>query len=173
MVETPEEKSKLERLYREYRGLMYTAAYRILQDSYLAEDALHQAFLRLLRQLDKADEAQPARTKAFLATLAQCAALDIYRKRKRERQIPVGEWENVVLGHGEIFPDEGGDLALFAKLPADYAVVLRLRYAQDYSYEQIAQLLGISEENTRKRASRGRKYLKELLKEDGRYVRKE
>lgn len=75
--------------------------------------------------------------------------------------------------HAGFSDDTGGDMGLFAKLPVDYALALRLRYAQDCSYAQMAQLLGISEENARKRVSRGKKYLKEYLKEDKRYVRKE
>ena len=169
MVDTPEEKRKFERLYTAHRQVMYVAARRILRDEYLAEDAVHQAFVRLIGQLDKADEAQPARTKAFLVVLAQCAALDIYRKRKQERHVPLEQWEEPVPGCGEMPAGDDGSLPVLEKLPAGCALVLRLRYAQGCSYAQIAAILGISEESARKRASRGIGRLRELLKGEKQY----
>ena len=43
MIDTPEERSKFELLYREYRGLMFHVANRILENDQDAEDAVHQA----------------------------------------------------------------------------------------------------------------------------------
>ena len=41
MLESPEEKSILEQIYLEYRGLMYHVAYEILHNEQDAEDAVH------------------------------------------------------------------------------------------------------------------------------------
>ena len=41
MLETPEEKSKFEQLYLEYKGLMFHVAYEILHNEQDAEDAVH------------------------------------------------------------------------------------------------------------------------------------
>ena len=45
MIDTPEDRSKFEQLYLEYRGLMFHAANQILHNEQDAEDAVHQAFL--------------------------------------------------------------------------------------------------------------------------------
>ncbi len=42
---------KLERLYHKYYRLMYYVANKILQDNYLAEDAVQTAFLKLIPNL--------------------------------------------------------------------------------------------------------------------------
>ena len=47
MLESPEEKSILEQIYLEYRGLMYHVAYEILHNEQDAEDAVHHAFVNL------------------------------------------------------------------------------------------------------------------------------
>lgn len=44
LLDTQTEKEKFERLYYQYKKLMYWIANHILGDSYLAEDAVHEAF---------------------------------------------------------------------------------------------------------------------------------
>ena len=53
IIETSEEKTKFEQLYLEYRGLMYHIAYEILHNEQSAEDATHQAFVKLQRTSKK------------------------------------------------------------------------------------------------------------------------
>ena len=47
VIETEEDKSKFEDIYREYRGLMYYIAYRRLHHEQDAEDAVHHAFMKI------------------------------------------------------------------------------------------------------------------------------
>lgn len=65
LIETEEEKRKFERIYTDYRQTMYFAAYRILQNVHTAEDAVHQAFLRVIDHLDKIDEKTVTKRGAF------------------------------------------------------------------------------------------------------------
>ena len=53
MLDTPEEKSKFELLYKEYRSTMFNLAKRILKDNYLAEDAVHNAFFEVNKKFRK------------------------------------------------------------------------------------------------------------------------
>lgn len=53
MLETPEEKSKFEQLYLEYKGLMFHVAYEILHNEQDAEDAVHQAFVKIAENIKK------------------------------------------------------------------------------------------------------------------------
>lgn len=41
MIETAEDQTKFERIYMQYRDIMYGTAYKILQDAQDAEDAVH------------------------------------------------------------------------------------------------------------------------------------
>ena len=56
MLETPEEKSKFEQLYLEYKGLMFHVAYEILHNEQDAEDAVHQAFVKIAENIKKIDD---------------------------------------------------------------------------------------------------------------------
>lgn len=50
MLDT-EEKSKMEELYNTYKGLMLHIAFDILKDYDLANDALHDAFLKMIKSV--------------------------------------------------------------------------------------------------------------------------
>ena len=57
MIDTPEEKRKFVVLYEKYRHLMMKVAMDILKDPYVAEDAVHNAFLKTAKHMDCIGEA--------------------------------------------------------------------------------------------------------------------
>ena len=52
------------------------------------------------------------------------------------------------------------------KLPERYRIVIHLYYYEDYSVNEIADILKLSESNVKTRLSRGRAMLKNVLKEE-------
>ena len=52
------------------------------------------------------------------------------------------------------------------KLPEKYRIVIHLFYYEDYSVQEIASILQITQSNVKVRLSRGRQLLKESLKEE-------
>lgn len=166
MIDTPKEKSKFEKIYLEHRQTMYYVAFRILQDAHEAEDAVHQAFLRILPRLRKIDEQDCHKTRAYLVIITENAAIDIYRKRRK--LISLEELENLIPSYpSEDAVEKDAILQAIRKLPISYAVVLKLRYAHGHAIEEIAAELDISEENVRQRISRAKKRLQILLEAEG------
>ncbi len=167
LMEDEEEKRKFERIYLNYRQTMFFVANDILKDDYLAEDAVHLAFLRLVNHLDKVDEENHLRTKSFLTIIVEHIAIDIYRKRKKENNISYEEISGQILE--ETCDAENNNRAVEAilKLPIIYSSVLRLRYVQGYDNEEIAEMLHITGDNVRQRISRGKKLLADMLSERG------
>lgn len=49
MIDTPEDRSKFEQIYLEYRGLMFHVANEILHNEQDAEDTVHQAFVNVAK----------------------------------------------------------------------------------------------------------------------------
>jgi len=56
LLDSDEEKDQFSQIYNTYRNLMHFVARRILNDDYLAEDAVHNAFLKVVKHLDKIKE---------------------------------------------------------------------------------------------------------------------
>ena len=56
MIEGPEDRNKFEIVYQQYKSLMYYVAYRILREERDAEDAVHNAFVRIAEHIEKISE---------------------------------------------------------------------------------------------------------------------
>lgn len=168
MIESREDKRKFEKFYKKYKQIMFYIANKILRDVYLSEDVVHQAFIRIMNNLDKIEEVDSKKTKAFVVVIVENIAIDCYRKRKKENRVSFDEIEIYI--SDEIEKD---NLILsdieeaILRIQTNYASVLRLKYAQGYSNKEISEILNISEENVRQRISRGKKKLQEILNVDG------
>lgn len=168
MIELDEDKNKLEQLYTTYKQTMFYSANRILKDEYLAEDVVHQAFLRIIDNLSKIDKIDCHKTKGFIVIIVENIAIDFYRKRKRENNISFDKIEIYIedIKANDKFILSDIEEAIL-KLPINYSTVLRLKYSQGYNNKEVAQILNISEENVRQRISRARKRLTGILHEGG------
>lgn len=173
LLDDPEEQKKFELLYESYRQTMFYVANRVLNDEYDAEDAVHQAFLRVINHMNDIDENDTHKTKAYLSIVTQNIAIDIYRKKKKEweRNISYDEYEIFIEDPaGQDFENVSDDVgklaAVLEKLPPQYAEVIRLTYGMNYGSEQVGKILGISSDNVRQRLVRARKKLAELLEKE-------
>ena len=150
---------------------MFYAAKRILKNEHTAEDAVHKAFLRIIKHLDKINENDCHKTRAFLVVITEHIAIDIYRKQKRENILSFDELEIYIadnsLPEHEVFNEIS---YIIEKLPVNYSTVLRLKFSQGYNNSEIAQILDITKDNVRQRISRSKKKLSQLLKKEGEFI---
>lgn len=168
MIDSQDEKGKFERIYLAHRQTMYYAAYRILGDTHEAEDAVHQAFLKIIHRLDKINETDCHKTRSYLVVITESTAIDLYRKRKQARTVSYDELE--IYLPGDVNSDYGEKDAInraINALPVNHSVVLKLRYSHGHTDAEIASVLNITEENVRQRISRAKKKLRELLEKEG------
>lgn len=163
MIESEEDRTKFTELYQRYRRLMFSVAYDILHESYDAEDAVHQAFLSLINNLEKVRQIDSPETRGFLIVITENKAIDIIRKRIMERNVVL---ENDLPGIDIPLPEDGGLAVAMAKLPAQYREVLLLRYGLGYSAHEISKILDLEWEAVRKRIQRAKTALKKLLDEE-------
>lgn len=168
LIDTPEDKGKFEKIYDTYEQTMFYVANRILKDIHLSEDAVHQAFLRIIDNLDKIEEINCHKTKGFIVIITENIAIDLYRKRKREACISFDEIEIYVEDTANTAPMFENEIEqAIAKLPVNYLTVFKLKYSHGYSDKEISELLHITEANVRKRIERGKKKLTEILSKEG------
>ena len=78
--DTEQDKQKFEEAYRRYNKVCYNFALDILNDSKLAEDAVHDAFLRLYNHLDKIDDGSSRRTGNYIITIVKTYVLHNARR---------------------------------------------------------------------------------------------
>ena len=167
MLETPEEKSKFEQIYVEYRHLMFYVANQILHHQSDSEDVVHEAFLRVIKIIDKIEEAKCPKTKNLVVIITERIAIDRYRRRKKVQFISLDEEGMDVFSTKDTENMEiHSSLALaMASLPEKYRAVLMLRYDNGFSEAEVAQILSMSIANVHKTVQRAKKKLEDILEE--------
>ena len=141
-----------------YGGAVYRLALCRTQSVPDAEDVYQDVFLRLLDQ--EAEGWDDERLKAWLLRTAMNRCADLHRFRLRRPVLPleaVPDLARPVDGRAEELWDA------VARLPEKLRTVVHLHYAEGYSTEEIAGLLGIPAATVRTRLRRGRLKLKDRL----------
>lgn len=164
LIETPEDKTKFETLYTEYKEWMGTIALSILHNKQDAEDAVHNAFVKIAENIKKVDDPLSKKTRSYIVTIIETKAIDIYRKKQRHPEVPISE-EDIGI-HFDY--TNCGDLAkCISQLPSQYRAVLTLKYRHGYNNREIAKILTISEHNAIKIDQRAKAKLRELCFKEG------
>lgn len=156
----------MEMCYRLYEQKMYRAAYRILQDSIWAEDAVQEAFLKLMKGRVYFEDACSDECKKYLITVIRHAAIDIYNMKKRERELVCFGDETLYDERAAAEDIVGEDVdirELISALSPRYYEVVEYLAIKNLSVRETAKRLGISEANVRKRFERAKKKLKQAL----------
>lgn len=169
-VDTPEEKDLISRLYTEYRSMMYKISFNILKNRYDAEDAVHDAFLSIIRTngLSKIKKFDKASVKPYIIAAAKNAAIKIYNKRSKQASEDIDEHYDIESGDNteeavfNVFEAERIGKALM-KLPEKDYEILHLLVKNELSNEEIADLLGINAETVRQRIHRAKQRLLKIL----------
>lgn len=162
----------LEQLFTLYCNKMYGIAFSILHDEMQAEDAVGDAYEKMIPYLDKCKNAESTKTKHLLTKLVKNAAIDIYRKNKRNRGNISIEEQDYLIDQNDPIEEylqstANNELISLLKnmLPDHYWQVIELRYIRNMSVEEIATELNMNEKSVYTRLQRARKKAKELLLE--------
>jgi RNA polymerase sigma-70 factor (ECF subfamily) len=167
MIDSPEEKRKFEQLYLLYHGHMLRVAQKILRDEQLAEDAVHETFLRIMNDMTKIGDVACHQTRAYAVIKVRGIALNILRARRKIIEMPFEELIEDTEGYMEYevaseISDEELHVVL-AQLPPIHRDVLYLMYFEDMSVRDIARHLDLSESAVKKRLERARNALQAVL----------
>ena len=161
MIDSDSDKSKFEQLYIKYRNPMLNRAYDILGDRGLAEDAVHNAFLSILKNLDKIDDVCSNRSRAYVLIIAENMAKNMYKKEKRMYEADLSELPSDFSLDDYIDNKEAVRAVRerIAALPEIYSSVMTLKYVYDMTDKQIASSLSLKLYTVQKRLARGKKLL--------------
>jgi RNA polymerase sigma-70 factor (ECF subfamily) len=151
------------------RPRLFGIAYRMLGSVHEAEDLVQDVWLKW-QAYDRSTVREPA---AFLATTTTRLAINASQSARARRETYVGPWlpEPVDTSADPTLGAERGEalelamLVLLEKLSPTQRAAYILREAFDYPYEQIADIVQLSEANVRQLVSRSRKRLAEERRE--------
>jgi RNA polymerase sigma-70 factor (ECF subfamily) len=138
-VGQPDSRAEIEAVYRRRYAKFLRVAVAILCDEQLAEEAVHDAFVRALRHRRGFDERG-----SLEAWLWRIVVNEARRRRSLERRAPLPLLDSAAAsvtanGHRE----SGAVEAIVAGLPERQRLALFLRYYADLDYDAIATALGV------------------------------
>lgn len=161
-IGTESGKSKFVQLYEAYQGLMFHTAFRLLRQPEDAEDAVHEAFLYLAKNISKISEPVSQKTKAYVVLIVESRAIDQLRRRKRRPTVPLEDWQGI-----ETQPQGDDHLAdCMLRLPAAERQVLWLKYYHGYELKEMGPMLGLSYDAVARLHRKAKDHLRELYEEE-------
>jgi RNA polymerase sigma-70 factor (ECF subfamily) len=156
-------------LVSQYSGTLYRVAFSVLRNAADAEDAVQEAFMRVLRHRDTLSEVRDQRV--WLVRIVWNIVLDRKRRAKtRPETDDVSELARVLPAGGLSAEERTAAaqhhahvLACVEQLPAKEREVLMLSAFEELSSVEIASVLAITESSVRSRLFRARNLMAGLL----------
>jgi RNA polymerase sigma-70 factor (ECF subfamily) len=148
-------------LIKEYQKNLFVTAFNICKNAEDAKDVVQDTFIAYHTSRQQFNDDQHIRAWLFRVTVNK--AKDISKSFWHRNKMPLEDYI-------ETLPFETAeDCNLFEavlKLPEKYRIVIHFFYYEDCTIREISQILHISEGNVKARLSRGRKLLRDELKEE-------
>ncbi len=146
----------IEETIKKHSASMLKAAFSLLKSTADAEDAVQDAFLIYITKAPvfKSEEHR----KAWLLRVTVNISKNMLKAGWRNNRPPVEDIS---------FTDKTDDVLPYVlDLEEKYRIVIHLYYYESYSIKEIAQILNLPAATVGTRLSRGRKLLKNTMKED-------
>lgn len=157
-IDNESQKDTFTEIYNTYKQSMYYEANLILNDKELSKDAVHEAFIKILHNLDKIDDIHCPKTKAFVTIIVKRVSINIYNKRKRESIMDINDLENEMNFSPSLLDQldcfNSNLLLLFNQLQPNDQEIIILKYIYGFSISEISPMLEISEDALYKRFQR-------------------
>ncbi|WP_312938957.1 RNA polymerase sigma factor [Oscillibacter sp.] len=153
-------KSSVETLVEKYRNNLYAAAFNMCNQAQDAEDVVQDTFIQYLSC--KKDFESEQQIRAWLLRVAINKAKNKNNTFFRRNSLPLEDSIEPLTFASE----EASELfEAVMNLPEKYRIVIHLFYYEDYSVNEIADILKLTPGNVKVRLSRGRMSLRNALKE--------
>jgi len=164
-VETPTKQDLIE-IYEQHSPGIYRYAIRLLGDKNTAEDCVSESFSRFLQAVRRGG-GPTENVRAYLYRVAHNWITDFYRRQplpevsvEIDEQIEPGT--NPAIKVSEAMEREQVRVALL-RLPSDQQQIIQLRFLEDWSHEEVAQVLGKTIDATRSMQYRAIVSLRRML----------
>jgi RNA polymerase sigma-70 factor (TIGR02957 family) len=155
-------------LLDDLRPRAFAIAYRMLGSVSEAEDIVQEALIKVHEALERGEEISSPR--AYAGTVVTRLAIDELRSARVRRESYVGEWLPEPIASPEEDPAAQAQqadslsvafLVLLESLTPEQRAAFLLHDVFDYGYEEVAKIVGTTEQNARQLASRARRHVKE------------
>lgn len=163
--------SVFHRLYDEYHQDVFQFLIYLVKNRHLSEDLMHEVYIRVFRAYDRFEGKSSEKT--WLFSIAKNVAIDHFRKMsvRQKHSNDFFDWETQQLISSEKIPEEvavlnDDKIMLYKTLDTctgDQKLVIIMRFFQDLSIAETADILGWTEGKVKTTQHRAIKSLREKL----------
>ena len=142
-------------LLNRYKSSIYSYIFFIVHNKELAEDIFQETFVKVIMTIKQGRYTENGKFKAWITRIAHNLIIDNYRQERSENTISnddveVDLFNNIKLCDGTIednlvrYQVLSDVKKLIRHLPDNQREVLEMRYYQDLSFKEIADITGVS-----------------------------
>lgn len=161
---------EVETLYISFSRNCFIEAYNIVRNKETAKDVVQVAFERLILYLENHSFSELSNPKGFLIVMTKREAINFINKAENKKVTPTDTIDDFII-ENENEPlmkilrlDQAGNfLKQLEKIKPEYAEIIALKYAKDFTDEEIGVLLDITPANVRMRLTRARRAYEKIL----------
>jgi RNA polymerase sigma factor (sigma-70 family) len=160
-------------LYNAFQKDLYYHILKTVNDPTLAEDLLQDTFIEILQTINNLNE--PAAFPSWSKQVAYHKCTAYFKKRREiladEKEDGLSVFDTLEEENAEFIPDEALDKAdlkqtihqMIDELPEEQRSALLLRYFDEISVKEIAEIQGVTEGTVKSRLNYGRKAVKDAV----------
>lgn len=156
-------------VYNRYYKAMYNAAYRIVKNSFEAEDIMQDSFLQAFTKLDTLKDISIFG--AWLKRIVINNSIHHYRKQIKRNETPIDDIlyriednaDGIDSNHEFTSIKANQVLDTLKTLKDNYRIALTLNLIEGYDYEEISKIMNVSNQNCRTMISRAKTSLRHKL----------
>lgn len=173
IIDDEDDKAKFEILYNRYKKRMVAAAFSVLKNKEDAEDAVHDTFIKIARNMKAIGNPDSAETLSYVLKAVKNTAINLSKKnttRNKHMQSQAVEHISDSAFWDKLHIQENYEEVVEAirSLNDTYRDVLFYHYVADMKIKDIADLLDRNKATIQQQIARGKKKLLETLENDGR-----
>lgn len=171
MLETEQERHKMTEIYEEHKHALLLYALKVTgYNQAMAEDAVHNAFISIIKEKDKyfSLDSRDFRFSAVIIVRNKC--IDLLRKEKMYANIPIDELEIFLESNDKPLDEQ-------AIISSEYAAirkhmtnideisrqVLIMKYVLSMSYKEIGEKLNMTPKHVDTRIQRAKEKIRKLI----------
>lgn len=150
-----------EELYNRYKKTLFVLSLKYCANEAEAEDNLHNAFIEIFTNIDKFKN--KGSFEGWMKRITINKAIDTYKKKYQLIPIKEDTILDTSIDMDEFPISLDYMLSIIQELPHQYRLVFSLYELDDYSHQEIAQMLSISESTSKSNLHRAKAILKEKI----------
>lgn len=173
MLETEHERNRMTEIYEEHRHALLLYALKILKNQEMAEDAVHNAFISIIKEKEKyfALDCRDFRFSAVIIVRNKC--IDLLRKEKHYANISTDELE-IFLESNDKSVEEQAIIASEYELIRKHMEsideisrqILIMKYVLGMSYKEIGERLTMTPKHVDTRILRAKAKVRKLVEKE-------